>query len=80
MIIYHPTGKPTQRLQLDPAGIMVGASHDDHCRLRGHGTEDLCRHVRGRFVRPGRRAHDRLTRAGHREQLCDVLLAHAGAR
>lgn len=73
----HP-GQPAQRLQQHTSRPVVGASHHDHGRVRRHGAEDVRRHVRGRAVRVGRRAHHRSPRAGHRVQLCHVLLAHAG--
>ena len=57
---------------------MVGAGHDDHGRVRGHGSEDLPRDVRWCAVRDGRGPGGRPPRPRHRLKLRHVLLPHAG--
>ena len=73
-------GKSSQWLQLHTPRPMVGPGHHDHCRLRRHGSEDVSRHVRWHPVRSRRCTDRRPARSGHRLQLRDVLLAHAGPR
>ena len=75
---YVCSGEPGQRLQLDPAGPVVGPGDDDDGGLRGHGAQDLPGHVCGCAVRAGRCAHGGAARPGHCVEFRDVLLAHTG--
>lgn len=72
------SGQPRQPVQVHPPWSMVGHSHHDHRRLRGHGPQDLPGHVRGGPMRPSRSTDHRSTRACHRVKLLYVLLTYAG--
>ena len=77
---YVCSGEPGQRLQLDPAGPVVGPGDDDDGGLRGHGAQDLFGHVCWCPVCHGRGPGGRPPRPRHCLKLRHVLLTHSGIR
>ena len=75
-----PAAQSTQRLQFDSPWTVVGVSHHDYGGLWRHSPQDVPGHDRGHALCLGRRVDRSAARAGHRLQLCYVLLPHPSAR
>jgi len=70
--------EPRKRLHVDPRRTLVGHRYHDDGWLWRHDPKDVSGNVRRVDLRPHRRSNDRPSRSRHRQQLCPLLLTHAG--
>lgn len=73
----HFTEQSQQQLQEHSWRTMVGYSDNDNGRLRGYGTEDVCRNVCWGALCPSGRSDDSPSCSRDRVQFFHVLLAYA---